>query len=145
MKLSTILFSLGVVFMLAAKGQSQVVDFQLAFKLDPSNVTLDSTNQTEYDDATKHNVVFNIQLSDTIDIKKIEVSLGSSIDGSEFLNYSINYNGSFLPRGVKFTRIGNQLIIDAGKYASIGVFYASVRLKYSDGTYSNVIKQSNAQ
>jgi hypothetical protein len=127
------------------KAQEVISGFQLEFRLDPNNVSLDSLGQKEYDNNTKHNVVFNFKVADTLNVRKIEISLGSSVEETNFFKYSINYDGSSIPRGVEFKREAGNITIDAGKYANINIFYATVRLKFNDGTNSDFVKISNAQ
>ena len=127
------------------KSQSQINNLQLEFKLDPSIVSIDSENPSEYSALTKHQVVFRITLSDTVNIDMVKITFGNTDGGTEFFKYSLNYNGNNLPAGVTILRENNIITINAGKYAGIATFYASAKLKFSDGSYSTIIKETNAQ
>ncbi len=127
------------------KSQSEINNLQLEFKLDPTIVSIDSGNPSEYSASTKHQVVFTLTLSDTVNIEKVKITFGTTDGGTEFFTYSLNYNGNSLPSGITLNRENNILTIYTGKYAGISTFYASAKLKYSNGNYSTVVKETNAQ
>lgn len=145
MKFYHLLFAICMLLCFTAKSQSQINNLQLEFKLDPTIVSIDSENPSEYSASTKHQVVFTLTLSDTVNIDKVKITFGNTDGGTEFFTYSLNYNGNSLPSGITLSRENNILTIYTGKYARISTFYASAKLKYSNGNYSTIIKETNAQ
>ena len=145
MKFYLLLFASIMLLSFNAKSQSQIHNLQLEFKLDTTIVSIDSENPSEYSASTKHEVVFKITLSDTLNIDKVKITFGTTDGGKELFTYSLNHNGNNLPAEVNVSKENNVIIINAGKYAGISTFYASAKLKYSDGSYSTIIKETNAQ
>lgn len=138
MNLKTLFLFVGVLLSFMANSQTQINDLTIEFQRDQSAINTATL---------KHQVVFVLNLSDStnVNVEQFEIFFGNTDGGSQFFHNSINVSGNNLPENVSLTNSSGTIKINIGSYSGIGVFYASARLKYSDGTYSSIIKYSNAQ
>jgi hypothetical protein len=124
--------------------QGEVSSLRVGFKVDPSSVTVDPNNPRAYASAA-FEVLFYIQITDTVNVNNVLVSLGSSDGASNYFSYSLALNGSNLPQGVSIEKQGDLWVIHTGIYSGINVYYGSAKLQYANGTYSAEKKVNNAQ
>mgnify|MGYP003494195877 CR=1 FL=1 len=79
-----------------------------------------------------------ITLADTIQVDLIEIKLGSNSGVNDLFNYSFTYDQtSGLPAGYVWSRTGNKLILQLGIFAYSDVQFGSVRIKQSNGSFSD--------
>lgn len=116
----------------SAYSQSQISSLRVEFKLNEQAATLIP------------DVIFTVATSDLAGVDKILITLGSTDNGAEFLSYTINADGTNLPQGVTMQTQGNNIIINTGNHSGIIQYYASAKLQYTGGSYSEVTKVSNA-
>ncbi|MBK9400317.1 MAG: hypothetical protein IPN36_05470 [Bacteroidetes bacterium] len=79
-----------------------------------------------------------ITLADTNQVDLIEIKLGSNSGVNDLFNYSFAYDQTTgLPAGYVWSRTGNKLILQLGSFAYSDVQFGSVRVKQSNGTFSD--------
>jgi len=113
--------------------QTTVNDVRVEFKLDEESSTLIP------------DVLFKINVSDTAQIDKIIITLGTTSGGSEYFSYTINANGSNLPQGLTLNVSANSIIINTGSRSGVVQYHGSAKLLYRDGTYSPLKTVTNIQ
>ena len=81
-----------------------------------------------------------IDVTDTISITDIEVNLGTTEGSADIISKTFTYNqeGEFQD-GTSYTRDGNIVRLNLGTYSSLPSCYATARLRYSNGTYSDPV------
>lgn len=89
------------------------------------------------DTLTYHNPQMLLDLSDTSAITDIEVSLGTTVGGTDIISKTFTYNieGDFQD-GTSYIRDGSIVRLNLGTYQAINTCYASARLRYANGSYS---------
>lgn len=95
---------------------------------------------TQVDTVSYHSPQMLIDLTDTISITDIEVSLGTNDGTSDLISKSFTYNveGEFND-GTAYIRDSNIIRLGLGTYTSLSACYASARIKFSNGTYSTPV------
>lgn len=97
--------------------------------------------QTVNDAAASHTgttTTYYIMLSDTANVSQIETQLGSSSGQVDILNHTFNYDVSTgLPSGYTYSRQGNKLTLAIANLTLNEIYYGSVRVKNSSGTWSS--------
>lgn len=81
---------------------------------------------------------FVVQLTDTVQIDQIEVTLGSNEGLSDLLNYSFVFdqtNG--LPNNFAYLRSAKRVSLDTGSITEYPTYFGRVRLKLSSGNYTD--------
>ncbi|UPT69008.1 MAG: hypothetical protein M0D57_10475 [Sphingobacteriales bacterium JAD_PAG50586_3] len=81
-----------------------------------------------------------VELDDTLLISEIDVKLGTTETGAEIFqkSFEFNTNGEF-EDGTTYVREGNVLRMDLGRYLGFSTCFATVRLQYSNGTFSSPV------
>lgn len=84
-----------------------------------------------------------VDLSDTLDISQIQVTLKTQEGGATIISKNFNYTdtGQFLD-GTWYERDGNILRFGMGNFTSLLRCFASTRIKYTNGSYSNYVNFS---
>ena len=81
---------------------------------------------------------FFIQLSDTTQIDKIEIDLGTKDGTSDLIDFSFDYDiVSGLPAGFSYVRNGNSVSVETGTIAEYPMYFGRVRLKKSNGQFTD--------
>lgn len=80
---------------------------------------------------------FVVSLSDSTQIDKVEIELGS-IDGqNDLVNQHFDFDVTTgLPIGFSYLRVGNRVSLKTGTILSYSTFYGRARLKLSNGQYT---------
>jgi len=79
-----------------------------------------------------------IQVPDTGNVTQIEIVLGTSLGGNEYLSHVINFDGTGLPSGFSFSRTANMVTIGIGDLTENAAYYGQVRLKDNSGSWSSI-------
>ena len=91
-------------------------------------------------DSTLFSSSMNVSLVDTTNISSIDVSMGSTLGGSDIVQHSFTYDVSGgLGSGLSYTRDGYNLSLGLGSFYGILSFYAEIKIHRSDGSYSDAI------
>jgi hypothetical protein len=92
------------------------------------------------DTATYQSPQMLIDVTDTITITDIEVSLGTTDGGTDIISKIFTYNqeGEFQD-GTSYIRDGSIIRLNLGTYNSIQSCYATARLHYTNGAYSTIV------
>lgn len=92
------------------------------------------------DTVNYHSPQMLIDLSDTTTITDIEVSLGTTESGTDIITKTFAYNteGEF-GDGTSYVRDGSIIRLNLGTYSPIQSYYATARLRYSNGSYSTPV------
>lgn len=103
-----------------------------------NNFSLDSLPMIS--DSTIYQVGMNLNLYDSTDIQNIEVKLGSTDGGSEFMShvFAFDVSGS-LGGGLSYVRNGNSIQLGLGELTGVYSYFAEVRVQHLNGTYSPFI------
>jgi hypothetical protein len=126
-----------LLFCLCANAQSSVQDVRVEFKLDDAVTANNPSNVPD--------VIFNIEAGDLSHVQTVLISLGSTENGTEYLSYTINMDGTSLPQGVTINVQGNKIIINTGARSGIIGYYGKVKFINEDGTLSEEKTVSNVQ
>ncbi len=88
-------------------------------------------------DSTIYQVNMNLSLYDSTDIQNIEVRIGSSENGSEFIShvFSFDVSGS-LGGGLSYIRNGYTVQLGLGELVGVYAYYAEVRVQHLNGSFS---------
>ncbi|MBK7966500.1 MAG: hypothetical protein IPK10_15300 [Bacteroidetes bacterium] len=80
---------------------------------------------------------FVIHITDSVQIDKIEVDLGSNDGLSNLINQDFDFDiVTGLPNGFSYTRTGNSIVLETGIIPEYPTFFGRARLKLSNGLYS---------
>lgn len=81
---------------------------------------------------------FVVILSDSSQIDKVEIELGSTEGQNDLINYDFDFDvTSNLPNGYSYHRVGNRVSLVTGTVAAYSTFFGRARLKLSNGQYSS--------
>ncbi|MBP7168529.1 MAG: hypothetical protein KBB64_12785 [Bacteroidia bacterium] len=81
---------------------------------------------------------FTIQLTDSTQIEKIEVTIGTADGLSDVLNQSFVFDQTTgLSNGLSYSRNGNAVSLQAGAITEMPTYFGRVRLKLSNGQYTD--------
>ena len=81
---------------------------------------------------------YYVLLSDTVNVSQIETQLGSSSGQSDILNHIFDYDVSTgLPSGYTYSRQGNKLFLGVSSLTANEIYYGTVRVKNTSGTWSS--------
>lgn len=91
-------------------------------------------------DSTIYQISVNLNLYDSTDIKNIEVNIGSTQGGTEFIshNFAFDVSGS-LGNGISYSRNGYNIQLELGELVGVNSFFANVRVQRLDNSYSPYI------
>ena len=86
------------------------------------------------------NVFVNMVLQDTNQVSKINIKLGVSPDGSEFLNRSFFYDQINPGAGYSYARKGNYIKLGLGVHPNTtnALYYATVEIEDANGNKSTL-------
>lgn len=88
-------------------------------------------------DSTIYQVGMNLNLYDSTDIQSIEVKIGRTDGGTEFINHDFAFDVSgSLAGGMSYFRNGYSIQLGLGELAGVYSYYAEVRIKHLNGSYS---------
>ena len=94
----------------------------------------------QYSDSTVFGLVMHVKLYDTTDIQEVEVIVGTTQGASDLFSYSFAFDvTSGLPTGVIYQRDEFFLELDLGQFSNAINYYATVRVKDSNNSYSPII------
>lgn len=111
---------------LALIAQVDSSDFSYKVKLQP-----DYVNFSGSDTAYFHKL--EMTLSDTVQVSKISVKIGSAIGLDDVTNYDFEFDvKTFLPNGYSYFRKGNVIYLTLGKYLT-GTYFYEVKLIDTNG------------
>jgi hypothetical protein len=81
---------------------------------------------------------FVVSISDSTQIDKIEIELGSSDGQNDLVNQNFDFDVTIgLPSGFSYLRIGNRVSLETGIISSYPTFFGRARLKLSNGQYTS--------
>ena len=81
---------------------------------------------------------FTIQLTDSTQIEKIEVTLGTTDGLSDVLNESFTFDQtSGLSAGLTYARNANAVFLETGTIAELPTYFGRVRLKLTNGQFTD--------
>ena len=81
---------------------------------------------------------FIIHLSDSTQIDVIDIDLGAMDGSSDLIEYNFDFDvSSGLPTGFSYVRSGNSVYVETGTIAEYPTYFGRVRLKKSNGQYSD--------
>lgn len=81
---------------------------------------------------------FVVSLSDSTQIDKIEIELGSTDGQNDLINQNFDFDSSTgLPNGFSYLRSGNRVSLETGIIPAYPTFFGRVRLKLSNGQYTS--------
>lgn len=108
--------------------------------MDVSNVAIADTMLSGLpvlDDSTWFETTMHVAVYDTTGIDYLEVKLGTTEGGSELLsrNFSFDVSGG-LGDGTSYHRLGYDIDLGLGNYRGLLKYFAGLRIKRSDGTYT---------
>lgn len=134
------LFFVFLLFSIKSFGQNANPILSMDIDIVPigNNFSLDSLPMIS--DSTIYQVGMNLNLYDSTDIQNIEVKLGSTDGGSEFMShvFAFDVSGS-LGGGLSYVRNGNSIQLGLGELTGVYSYFAEVRVQHLNGTYSPFI------
>ena len=81
---------------------------------------------------------FVVVLSDSIQIDKVEIKLGSTEGQNDLINQNFDFDSTVgLPSGFAYLRIGNRVSLETGIIPAYPTFFGRARLKLSNGQYTS--------
>ncbi len=81
---------------------------------------------------------FIIQLTDSTQIDQIEIRVGTTDGAADVLSHSFVFDQTVgLSNGLAFTRSGNSVYLEAGTISELPTYFGGVRLKLSNGQYTD--------
>lgn len=81
---------------------------------------------------------FTIQLTDSTQIDKIEVTLGTTDGHSDVLNESFTFDQtSGLANGLSYLRNANAVFLETGTITELPTYFGRVRLKLTNGQFTD--------
>ncbi len=81
---------------------------------------------------------FTIQITDSTQIEKIEVTLGTTDGLSDVLNESFTFDQtSGLSAGLTYARNANAVFLETGTIAELPTYFGRVRLKLTNGQFTD--------
>lgn len=81
-----------------------------------------------------------IEVSDTTNISKIHVKLGSTEGGNDFFSQIFNFDVTdSLPSGTTYFREGKVIYLGIGNYTGLNHFFGEAKLENSAGTMGSAI------
>jgi hypothetical protein len=81
---------------------------------------------------------FTIQLTDSTQIEKIEVTLGTTDGLSDLLNESFTFDqASGLSAGLTYARNANSVFLETGTITELPTYFGRVRLKLTNGQFTD--------
>lgn len=81
---------------------------------------------------------FVVILSDSSQIDKVEIELGSTEGQNDLINHDFDFDvTSSLPTGYSYLRVGNRVSLETGTVAAYPTFFGRARLKLSSGQYTS--------
>lgn len=81
---------------------------------------------------------FVVILSDSNQIDKIEVELGSVEDQNDLIDQNFDFDVTTgLPSGFSYLRVGNRVFLGTSTITTSPTYSGRLRLKYSSGLYSS--------
>ena len=91
---------------------------------------------------TIYNLKVVVELSDTLNIQSIDLSVGSALDNADFFDGAFDFNALTGPAGTSISRAGNLLEITLGTVHSGAVFFYQVSTSdFQGNTGTPYIKQ----
>ena len=120
-----------------AFGQNENPLLSMEVIANPIRNNLSSDSLPLISDSTIYQVTMNLRLYDSTNIQNIEIKIGSSDGGSEFLSHTFSFDVyGTLGSGMSYARNGNTLQLGLGELSGLYSYYAEVRVQHLDGTYS---------
>ena len=81
---------------------------------------------------------FTIQLTDSTQIEKIEVTIGTADGLSDVLNQSFVFDqSSGLSTGLAYARNANAVFLETGAITELPTYFGRVRLKLTNGQFTD--------
>ncbi|MBP6511852.1 MAG: hypothetical protein KA347_04210 [Bacteroidia bacterium] len=81
---------------------------------------------------------FVISISDSIQIDKVEIELGSTEGQNDLINQNFDFDSNAnLPSGFSYLRIGYRVSLETGTIPTFPTFFGRARLKLSNGQYTS--------
>ncbi len=81
---------------------------------------------------------FVVSLSDSTQIDKVEIELGSTEGQNDLINQNFDFDSNAnLPSGFSYLRIGNRVSLETGTIPAYPTFFGRARLKLSNGQYTS--------
>ena len=81
---------------------------------------------------------FVISISDSIQIDKVEIELGSTEGQDDLLNYNFDFDVTTgLPSGFSYLRSGIRVSLETGTIPIFPTYFGRARLKLSNGQYTS--------
>jgi hypothetical protein len=81
---------------------------------------------------------FVVSISDSSQIDKIEIELGSTEGQNDLINQNFDFDSNAgLPSGYSYLRVGNRVSLETGAIPAYPTFFGRARLKLSNGQYSS--------
>ncbi len=102
-----------------------------------------SINDVEFRSVATSNLdsltsIFVVSLSDSSQIDKVEIELGSTEGQNDLINYDFDFDvTSGIPSGFSYLRVGNRVSLETGTIAAYPTFFGRARLKLSSGQYTS--------
>jgi len=128
---------------LVLRSQLNDANLRIEFKLDTASAAIDSNNN--YLSSTRYEVIYHLAVTDYLSIDKVELQMGTSYEGNQYFSYRLDLNDDGFPRNISLVKLANELVVSTGKYALSTVYYARARFKFTNGTYSEWMRISNAE
>ena len=125
--------------------QNEIQALLVDFKLDASMAVIEPGQNANMHPVTKFEVIYHIKIVDSLQVNSVVLKLGNTLNGAEFFNLSLNTNGQNLPAGVSLSYSGSDLIINTGKYAITPLYFASAKVQYVGGAFSEWKINTNIQ
>jgi hypothetical protein len=130
-KITCIIFILG--FFLVTKAQNDTVPFTLDL-----NLTFTGIVNNQYDSVYNYKAI--VTLTDSLQILKIYVKIGTSSGSDDIFNYGFSYaNHNGLPPGTAWQKTGNVITLTLGEFVAKHYFF-EVYLHNKSGDKTEAIK-----
>lgn len=107
---------------------------------EPVSYNFSSDSLPVLTDSTVFEVMMNVNLYDTTNIEEIEVKIGTSDGASDLVNQTFTFDvfGS-LGGGLSYDRLAYNLSLGLGQHSGMLNYFASVRVKRTDNSWSSSI------
>ena len=102
-----------------------------------------SINDVEFRSVATSNLdsltsIFVVSLSDSSQIDKVEIELGSTEGQNDLINQNFDFDSNVgLPSGFSYFRIGNRVSLETGTIPAFPTYFGRARLKLSNGQYTS--------